>query len=268
MGRDILMRWFLLLLLLVLLPGCAPEKAEKKPERILSLSAAATHILTRLGTPPAAIDEYGRIAAGKNPPPVIGKGSAVSLEKIAELRIDCAVLWYYQTDAEKLFRSKGIRVEKIAGAPRLSGYAELIRKLGKLTGKEAAAEKLALEFEAARKTLPVPETGIPQRVYFELYSVGKAVSDESYIGELIRASGGRCIVRRTGLAGMETVVEAAPETIFYVEGFGDAKEIASRPGFASFPAVRNGKIFAVPRRLIVEGAAPLEAIAYFKQKLR
>ena len=74
-----------LILTLCLLAGCSPEREAKTPQRILSLSTAATHILTELEVPPCAIDEYGRIAAGSPPPAVIGKGAAVSREKIAEL---------------------------------------------------------------------------------------------------------------------------------------------------------------------------------------
>ncbi|UKI30409.1 MAG: hypothetical protein L6W00_20965 [Lentisphaeria bacterium] len=69
-----------LLLTLCLLAGCAPERNAKTPQRLLSLSTAATHILTELELPPCAIDEYGRIAAGSPPPAVIGKGGRLAGE--------------------------------------------------------------------------------------------------------------------------------------------------------------------------------------------
>ena len=69
-----------LFLTLCFLAGCTPERKAETPQRILSLSTAATHLLTELGVPPCAIDEYGRIAVTSPPPAVIGKGSAVSLD--------------------------------------------------------------------------------------------------------------------------------------------------------------------------------------------
>ncbi len=252
---------------LLLLTGCPRQENARLPERILSLSTAATHILTRLGTPPAAIDEYGRVAAGINPLPVIGKGSAVSRERLTELGIDCAIVWYYQADAEKQFRDSGIRVEKVPQV-RLSTYPELMLRLGKLTGKNAEAKILADTFRRELSRNSIPEDRTPRRVYFELYGPGKAAGGESYLGDLLRAAGGESILPRTGLTGMESVVESAPEVIFFIEGFGSAEEIEKRPGLASSPAVKNGRVHPVPRRLTIEGLAPLEAIEYLKQKMR
>ena len=42
-------------------------------------------------------------------PPVIGKGSAVSQEKIVDLNIDTAIIWYYQVALAKVLQTKGLR---------------------------------------------------------------------------------------------------------------------------------------------------------------
>lgn len=254
-------------LVLLAVFGCTrSSEPAKSPQRILSLSGAATHILTELGAPPAAIDEYGEIAAGDTPPPSIGKGAAVSREKMAELGIDCVVLWHYQEEAADRFRQGGLRVETIP-PPRLANYPTLILHLGYLTGKTREAQLLAGRFTRELDALPLP-AGPPVRAYFELYSPGRAAGDESYLGDLLRAAGIRSVVARTGVVGGESVIDAAPDVIYYIEGFGNAEEIAARPGFATLPAVRNSRIFPVPRRLVVEGLAPLEAIAFFNRTLR
>mgnify|MGYP000846358955 FL=1 len=256
-----------LILILCLLAGCAPERKVKTPQRILSLSTAATHILTELEVPPCAIDEYGRIAAGSPPPVVIGKGSAVSREKIAELGIDGVILWYYQEEAAERFRNEGLPVTVIP-ALRLAEYPELILRLGEVTGKTELAQKLAEAFRRRLEQISVPAEGSARRVCFELYSPGKIAGDASYLGDLIRAAGGKSIVSKTGLISAEAVVEAAPDVIFYIEGFGNAAEIAARSAYSGTPAVRNGRIHAVPRRLTVEGIAPLETINFLKQYMR
>lgn len=256
--------------ILCLLSASLMLKGENKayPQRILSLSAAATHILTKLGHPPAAIDKYGKIAAGKKVPPVIGKGSALSQEKLAELAIDCVVLWYYQNDTAELFKRKGLQIETIP-AIRLANYPLLIIKLGALVNRSKKAEVFCNDFkEKLKKITKAAVKKKPLRVYLELYSKGKCAGNDSYAGDLVRAAGGHCINNKTGLISTETVIENAPEVIFYIKGFSSPREITSRPGFANTPAVKNGRIYPLERQMITAGLAPLEAIKYLKSCMR
>jgi len=55
--------------------------------------------------------------------------------------------------------------------------------------------------------------------------------------------------------------------IFYVDGFGASEELSARPALRNTPAVRNQRIYAVPRLLVSEGAAPEELIRFIKEKL-
>ena len=253
------------LLLNAMTPPAA--NAETEPLRILSLSAAATHILTALGHPPAAIDQYGLIAAGDNPPPVLGRGSAVSLEKITELQINCVILWHYQRDSEPLFRSRGLQVLQIQPL-RLHTYPELLSRLGKLTGKKERAAELCAKFKEDLQSLSDQQPARrPIRVYFELYSEWKAVGNQSFPGDLLRVSGGLCPVEKTSLLSPESILEFSPEVVFYIDGSADPMELARRPGLSRSAAVRTRRIHAVDRRLITEGLAILEAIDFFQQKL-
>lgn len=270
MGRDFLMKLVHAFAILYLLSVSLLLKGENKscPQRILSLSAAATHILTQLGHPPAAIDKYGKIAAGKKTPPIIGKGSALSQEKLTELAIDCVILWYYQNATAELFKRKGLRIEKIP-AIRLANYPLLIIKLGALINRSKKAEIFCNDFK--NKLKKITKTTVeekPRRVYLELYSKGKCAGNDSYAGDLVRAAGGCCINKKTGLLSIETVIENAPEVIFYIKGFGTPDEIASRPGFANTPAVKNGRVYPLERKMITAGLAPLEAIKYLKSCMR
>ena len=252
-------------LLIILFCGCKNrEKTAAAPGKILSMSAAATKVLYDLGVPPAAIDEYGRIAAGKPEPEVIGKGSAVSREKIAELGIDCVILWTYQQDAAQDFRRKGIQVMEVQPF-RLRDYPALVRRLGDLTGKKERAEELCAVFRKELSAIPKPEK--KKAVYFELYGPLKSVGEESYTGDLLTHAGGVVLNKKTGLISTESLLEHQPEIIFYVEGSSSAEEIRNRPGFSEFPAVKNNRIHAVPRRLITEGIEPLEAIRFFREQI-
>jgi iron complex transport system substrate-binding protein len=259
------MRLLLFTILALIVCGCSPEKEPTgSPRKILSLSAAAAGILTKLGVPPTAIDSYSEIAAGSPCPPVIGKGSAVSREKPTEFGIDCVILWSYQEDAATLFRKAGLRVETLPQL-RLETYPDLVRKLGNLTGKHAEAEAICRKFESFCSCIELQKQEIP--VYFELYAPWKSAGRESYIGDLLRASGGVPISRKTGLISTETLLSFQPEVIFFAEGETTPEQIAKRPGFSGIPAVKNGRIYSVPRRLITEGLAPEEAVDYFRTHL-
>ena len=261
--RALLRQSFFVMILALL--NASVAKAEQR--RILSLSAAATHILTALGKAPVAIDQYGLIAAGEPAPPVLGRGSAISLEKVSELQINCVILWYYQNDAERLFRKRGI--ETVSLQPlRLNTYPELLTKLGDLSNSQAKANELRSRFESDLQAVSTWQRDKePVRVYFELYSEWKAVGNQSFLGDLLKTAGGLCPADKSGLISPERILEFAPEVIFFVGGYADANELARRPGLASSPAVRNKRLYAVDRRLITEGLAIIEAIEFFRQQL-
>ena len=90
--------------------GCGREAPkDAAPLRIVSTSAAATHILLALGAEEelAAIDSHGSIVPGAERIPVAGRGSALSLEELTRLRVNRAVLWYYQRELAASLRDRG-----------------------------------------------------------------------------------------------------------------------------------------------------------------
>ena len=185
---------------------------------------------------------------------------------MVELNIDTAVLWYYQLALSRELKLKGIQVRTVAKL-RLETYPELIKQLGELVGKKAKAEKLCKKFKETLNKV-AGAGGKKRRVYFELYAAGKCAGEQSYIGDLVKAAGGKNIIRKTGLVSQETIIGQSPEVIFYIKGFSKPEEIVRRPGIANTPAAKNGRIYPVSRRLIIEGVAPLEAIEYLKTCMR
>ena len=256
-------RLLLIICTLCLLTGCSGEK-KNSAGRICSLSTAASAVLCKLGVPPAAVDQYSEELVPENVP-VIGKGTAVSPEKMVELKIDTLVIWSYQKSAVEHLKRHGIRIVALEPV-RKANFAAMVKTLGALTKKEDKALELIEDYQ---KNFPEPEkkTVNPKRVYFELYTRNRSAGENSYIGELLAAAGGKSILKNTALAGTEHIITMNPEVIFFVEGFTTAEEIASRSGFAALEAVKQKKLFSVPRRLLVEGAFPLEAVAHFKKRM-
>lgn len=262
--KDIL---FSALCILVLLCGCGRKTApEKTPERILSLSGAATGILLQLGVVPAAVDQYGSEVPGAEKIPVAGKGSALSREKLAELQIDGALIWYYQEEVRRELEHAGIRVLSVPPM-RLREIPAWIVQTGEFCGRKEAAEALSAEFSRRISEITVAEPEKTVYVYWELYAPGKAAGEESYAGDLLRAAGCRSVIRKTGVVSGEFLAERPPDVILYVEGYGDPAAILRRPELRKSPAAEHDRIYAVPRRLLMEGVAPLEAIAFLKEKI-
>lgn len=251
--------------------GCGRDDTPPAgPVRIFSSSAGATHILLQLGAGPAlaAIDEYGGIVPGSEAIPTVGRGEAVSLERLAELGVNTAVVWNYQSRLADGLRQAGIRVVELAPF-RLADYPDAVRQLAALAGREAAADALIADLADRLPAAAAPPAG--RSVYFELYSSYRAVGPASYAGDLLRLAGGRNIVAEsspTGLFSREQLLQAAPEVIFFVDGFTAAAEIAGRPGFQALPAVRAGRIYGVDRRLLTEGIDPAGAVAFLAAKLK
>ena len=257
-------RLFLITGVLLLLTGCSGEKKYSAPKRICSLSTAGSAVLCALGAPPAAVDHYSaNVVSGKSV--VVGKGTAVSAEKMVELGIDTLVVWSYQVPAVEHLRRHGIRIVPLE-LVRLKNFPEMIEKLGHLTGKEKEARQLAEKYE---KLLLLTTSGVqnPKRVYLELYTRNRGAGAFSYAGDLLLAAGGRSILEKSALTGSEHIIRSNPEVIFFVEGFTTPEEIMKRQGFSGIEAVKRKAVFPVPRHLLVEGAFPAEAVEYFKKRI-
>lgn len=271
---KILSNLLLLVILALLLPGCSRSKevAPPPPEelRILSLVNAANSILSELGCKDkiAAVDRHGRMLPGFEDVPTVASGSAVSREVLKKHRINCAIVWYYQQDLAERLRQENIAVITVEPLT-LENYPELIRSLGALCGQPARAEELICRYEQNVYLPPTAAEPTAQRVYFELYAPWKSVSTDGFTGQLLKRCNLTFAVEapRGGTVAPEAVCAGAPEVIFYVDGFGSSEELSARPALRNTPAVRNQRIYAVPRLLVSEGAAPEELIRFIKEKL-
>lgn len=260
-------RLILIVFTALCLLGCSETAGKKDPEirRICSLSAAATHILNKLGAPPAAVDRYSLITALPSTP-AAGKGTALSAERLLQLKIDTLLVWSYQKNALEHLTRYGIEIVTVEPF-RSSNFAEQVRRLGRLTGKEKNCEKIIAEHNRIFETLKKKESP-EKRVYFELYSRNRGAGDDSCIGDLLRAAGGKSILKKTALAGTEYIIAQDPEVIFFVEGFGSVSEIMKRGGFSAVEAVKRKAVYPVPRHLTVEGAFTVEAVKYLKERMK
>ena len=270
------MRIFLTIFLLAcLLTGCGkPQKAAVPPQadklRILSLVTCADHIMTEFGSKDqiVAIDRHGKVLESMQNTPVTVAGGMVSREMLRQYKINHAIIWYYQRSLADLLQKEGISVSVIEPLS-VKSYAQTVRNLGQLCNKSEAAEKLLEKFYAAIPEKSPAATAL-KTVYIELYTQWKSPAENGYIDEILHLAGGRQAVcgKVNGTVSPEAVALAKPEVIFFLEGFGSAEELAARAALRKTPAVKNKKIYAIPRKLVCEGVAPEEILRFLSDKIK
>lgn len=244
---------------------CIPDN----PSRILSLSAMADNIIVKLGKSGklAAIDQYGKIISGTERAEVVGKGSALSIEKILELKIDIAFIWWYQDDVASMLEKYSIPVVRLKSS-RLDNYTKAVMLVGRCLKSEKAANALIKNFNKQLKTLSNTRADSAPKVYLELYSPYKTAGKNSYANDLIEAAGGRntaANVSGTVLLSAEEIILKSPQVILFIDGFGNPDEIMARPGFKTLPAVKQGRVYGINRKWLVAGVNPVEAVNEIKQ---
>ncbi len=234
------------------------------PRRVLSLSAMANNIIVKLGLAErlAAIDRYGQLIPGVEHAEIVGKDSALSIEKIIALKIDLAFVWWYQESAADLLQNHGIPVVRLTSC-RLANYVDVVEFIADCFNAGQAASAINHAYLQQLDGLSLVNKAERPKVYIELYSPYKTVGRDTYVNDLVEAAGGKNIADDIGGAALlsaEIIVKKSPEVIIYIEGFGNAGEIASRPGFHVLSAVRRQRVKSIDRRWLVAGVDPIGAI--------
>lgn len=259
-----LRRAWLLLSLLAALSRAAATESGTPPRRILSTTTAGTALLIELGAASelAAIDRYGKIVPGTEHAAEVGRGSALSAERVLLLEIDLAVIWYYQHSLQSLFRRMNIPTF-IVPPLRCDNYPDVVEALGKRIGRAEKAAEIAARFRRLIRELEQNAPARRTRVYLELYSPCRSAGNESYAGDLLRLSGGENVVsslQRSGTVSAEAIIHGDPEVIFVVDGFTSPDELVKRSGWGEISAVRNRRVFTIDRKYLVPGYDPAGAI--------
>ena len=168
------------------------------------------------------------------------------------------------------------------------------RTLGKLTGREQAAENMVQhfnkEFAKIKKTATAIPTAARQRVYFEsIHRKMKTFTPTGMAMFALTSAGGINIaldakqVRSTNIAAYskERILAKAGEIDVFLAQKGamnkiDVDTIVNEPGFAAIKAVRENKVYLIDERLVsrptmrwLEGIRQIGALiypAYFERR--
>jgi iron complex transport system substrate-binding protein len=131
-----------------------------------------------------------------------------------------------------------------------SVVADIGRETDRRSEAEALVQKMKARLEKLRARVP---PGPGPKICFEIWPQPvRACSPGSLQGFLLEQAGARNIVPPSPedipMMSLERVPQQAPDVILHT-GVVTGDEIKNRPGWASVPAVRNGRVYAVDRDL-------------------
>lgn len=241
-----------------------PENAPKKqaaPQRIVSLSPAATEIVCAVGAADKLVarsDFCDYPPEVKNLPSAGGfDGKTISLETLLAFSPDFVYMTKGMHDflAQPL-ESRGIRTY-LSEADSVQSVFDEILEIGQITGNQKKADelckKIADEIETLRSSAYAEER---PPVYWEIWNAPyMSVGGKSFLNELISIAGGKNIfseVQQTyPVVNDEAIIAANPKVIFISDAYKNGGEaIKARNGWQKIDAVKNGQIFSLNADII------------------
>ena len=286
LDRQVFVRgtsWFFLVLSLLsialMLPACSPANPtapgaviddlgrsvniEGIPERIVSLAPSNTEILFALGLGEkvVGVTEYCNYPPEALNKEKIGGYSTPDIEKIIALQPD--LILANSIHAEEVIPALeeiGLTVFALA-AENVDGILEDIRMVGKITGSEDEASKLATEMENRIEAITDVTKDLEERprvFYITWHDPLFSVGSETTIQELVEKAGGANIfqdITGHGTVDLEEVIARDPQIIIACTGHGSAKAeplewAKEEPRLGVTEARKSNRIYQIDADLI------------------
>ncbi len=225
-----------------------------EPQKIVSLTPAATEILFAIGAGDRTVGKVEDIA--KYPPaadgvPVVATYQGVDVEKIVALGADLVI-----ADANGLTPQTAIDQLRRANIPVLAIYAadvpgvlDDIELVGDAVGAGPAARDLTASMQAGLDQVAAATQGLDApRTFYEIDATKEIYGPQkdSFIEGLIKLAGGSPITADAGAPDipLEKLVAADPEVIVLGDAaYGTTPDlVARRPGWGTMTAVKSGAI--------------------------
>ena len=226
---------------------------EAAPQRIVSMSPAATEILFAIGAGPqvVAVDEWSTF-----PPeaPVTGlSGFDPNVEAVIAYEPDLVVVAYDANDLVAGLRALDVPVIMQAGPLDIEGGYAAVEELALAAGRAAEAGEVIATMRAEIAAAVATAPGAAVRIYHEIDQTYYSASSHSFIGAVYGALGADNIADPADADGYgypqlteEYIIEADPELIVISDLVGyTAADVAARPGWETISAVRDGNILMV-----------------------
>jgi len=257
-------------LAVVLLVATGPVgRAQRPPQRIISLIPAVTEMLFALGAGDrvVAVSSFDRYPPAVEKLPRVGALLDPDLERMLSLRPDLIAVYGTQTDLRRQLERAEIPVFVYSHA-ELADVTTTLRRLGDRLGEGQRAQALAgaiqqrlAEVRQRVASRPRPRTLIVfGRESFTLRAI-HASGGYGFVHDMVAAAGGDNVfadVKRQAVqATTEQIIARRPDVILELRAdplgaAAEKKELATWRQLSSVPAVRNRRVYIVadPRAVI------------------
>ena len=219
--------------------------------RVVSLIPASTELLFALGAGSAVVGRtsYCDFPAAAKAVPDLGDGIKPNIEAVIARRPDLVVLYNSGQNAAVAGRLRELGIAALrVNTDALSSVPRVARILGKLTGREKAADSLAAVFDSALTSATHPREGRTPKVLLLVWEQPPmTIGRGSFLSELVERAGGENlfadVASSSGVVSIEAVAARNPDLIFtMVEG---PSAFATRPEWQVVPAVRQHRFLHV-----------------------
>jgi len=224
--------------------------------RVVALTAADCEILCALGCEDALVGrgEYCNYPASVLEKPSVESGYETNIEQIIALEpqvVLMATMAQTKEQADQL-SAAGIQTA-ISNAQDIEGVYTSIRMIGALMGREAEADAMIQDMQAAFAGIAEKSEQSGKTVYFEvspleygLWTAGKGTFMDE-LATLCGLTNAFADVEGWGQISEEQVLERNPDyivtiTMYFGEGPTPVEEIMSRPGWDKLQAVEKQQI--------------------------
>jgi iron complex transport system substrate-binding protein len=237
------------------------------PQRIVCLTEEPTEVLYALGEDQRIVGISGytvRPARARQEKPRVSAFTSAKLERILALQPDLAIGFSdMQADIAQALIKAGIEVW-ISNHRSVDGILGYVQRLGAMVGAGAKAEAYAAQLRAHVEAVRERAAQLPRRarVYFEEWDEPQ-ISAIRWVSELVGIAGGDDVFPQRAAASLGRerivadpleVVRAAPDLIIgsWCGKKFRPERVASRPGWAEVPAVRDGELHEIKSPLILQ----------------
>ena len=238
-------------------------RLEQPAQRVISLSPHLTELMYSIG----AGDRLVGTVRGSDFPveaaalPEIGDASGLDFERILHSRPDVMLAWGSGNRSVDIARLRVLGLRVLVLEPqRLEDIPRHLRLLGRVTGRVAQAQAVALEFETRVDALRHRYAGrAPVRVLFEIWHRPLfTVNGDHIISKVLALCAARNIFadlpRLAGEVSLEQALVMDPDAIV-VGSEADDAGVTNWMEFSYLRAVRTGSVFAVSADLITRQTA-------------
>src|SRR5258706_5705602 len=228
------------------------------PQKIVSLTPAATEILFAIGAGPrvvAKVEDLANFPPEASSLPVVATFQGVDVEKIVAASADLVISGgapFGQGPAVEQLRRANIPVLVVAPA-KLADVLKNIQLIGSATGDGEAAAALVASMTADFDAIQAATAGLDHpKVFYQIDATSKiyTAATGSLLEEMLKSAGADPITTGRPTAyrlAVETLVQADPTLILLGDAaYGvTADQVKARPGWDTISAVKSGNIKAV-----------------------